>query len=135
MTREDIKHDLQALSEYFMNEKGASPLCLQECLKMLEQEPCEDVISREEAIDALNQSVNILEATDRIKDLSPAIPQPKIGHWVVSVAIQGEIAGQIVKAFNCSECGAISVFRMIDGKIVNGNLCPNCRAKMQEVGE
>lgn len=49
---------------------------------------CEDAISREEAIDACNQSVNILEATDRIKDLPPVTPQepfmnkPCVAHQV-----------------------------------------------------
>ena len=84
----------------------------------------------------LKKDSKIIDALDMgIKAIKALEQQPKIGHWVVSVAIQGEIAGQIVKAFNCSECGSISVFRMIDGKIVNGNLCPNCGAKMQEVGE
>ena len=57
--------------------------------------------------------------------------EPKEGHWI-SFGVQGEVDGQIVKVFTCSECGAISLFRMIDGKIVNGDSCPNCRAKMQE---
>ena len=54
----------------------------------------------------------------------------KTGRWI-SFGTQGEINGQIVRAFTCSECGAISVFRMIDGKIVNGDSCANCRAKME----
>ena len=53
------------------------------------------------------------------------------GRWV-STSIKGEIDGQIVKAFTCSKCGAISVFRMTDEKIVNGNLCANCGCRMVE---
>ena len=60
--------------------------------------------------------------------------QDKKGKWVNGVE-QGEIAGEIVKAFNCSNCGAISVFRMMGGKIVNGDLCPSCGAKMLGVEE
>ena len=60
--------------------------------------------------------------------------QPKMGQWISS-AIQGEIYGQIVKAFICSKCEAISIFRMVDGKIVNGDICPNCRADMRVVAE
>ncbi|MBP5420855.1 MAG: hypothetical protein J6Y78_00280 [Paludibacteraceae bacterium] len=37
--------------------------------KALEQEPCKDLISRAEAIDACDQSINLLEAVDRIKEL------------------------------------------------------------------
>ena len=58
------------------------------------------------------------------------IEERKVGYWI-NDAIQGEIEGQIVKAFICSECGAISVFRTTGGKIVNGDLCPNCGAEMR----
>ena len=60
--------------------------------------------------------------------------ETKTGYWV-SDEIQGEIDGQIVKAFICSECGAISVFRITGGEIINGDLCPNCGAKMVEPQE
>ena len=65
-----------------------------------------------------------------IKKGTPLEQEPKTGHWISST-IQGEIDGQIVKAFICSECGAISVFRITGGKIVNGDLCSNCGAKME----
>lgn len=61
-------------------------------------------------------------------------PQPKMGRWI-SLGTQGEIDGQIVRAFTCSECGAISIFRVASGNIVNGDLCPNCGAKMDEPQE
>lgn len=66
--------------------------------------------------------------------LPPVNPQPKMGRWI-SDAIQGQIDSQIVKGFICSECGAISVFRMTGGKIVNGDLCPNCGCRMIELQE
>ena len=53
------------------------------------------------------------------------------GHWI-SLGVQGEIGGQIVQSFVCSECGAISVFRMASEYLLNGDLCPNCGAKMTE---
>lgn len=60
--------------------------------------------------------------------------EPKTGHWI-SLGVQGEVDGQIVRVFTCSECGAISIFRMASGNIVNGDLCPNCGAKMVEPQE
>lgn len=70
-------------------------------------------------------------ARKQLRELpSVAIPSKTV-HWI-SDAIQGEIDGQIVKAFTCSKCGAISVFRMAEGKIVNGDLCPSCGARMVE---
>ena len=43
-------------------------------IKALSQEPCEDAISRADAIDQMEQSYNILDATDRIKALPPVTP-------------------------------------------------------------
>lgn len=94
----------------------------------------EDAISRKAVhevidwwFDILKQNPDILQ--DAITTLPSVNPQPKTGHWI-GIAIQGELDGQIVKAFTCSKCGAISVFRMTGGKIVNGDICPNCGAKM-----
>ena len=39
---------------------------------------CEDCVSRESVVDALNQSINLFEATDRVKELpsvTPTIPE------------------------------------------------------------
>jgi predicted Zn-ribbon and HTH transcriptional regulator len=89
-----------------------------------------DAVSRQAVLDLLKNTNNGW-IINKVLQLPSVTPQQKMGRWIDSVAVQGEIAGQIVKAFNCSECGAISVFRMIDGKIVNGDLCPNCKAKME----
>lgn len=43
-------------------------------IKALEQEPCENAIRREAAIDACDQSINLFEAVDRIKEL-PSVTQ------------------------------------------------------------
>lgn len=111
--------------------RKATFIKLYELLDKLEQEPCEDAISRLDMLDAVGHGATYTseDLQKIIKALPPVNPQPKIGHWI-SDAIQGEIDGQIVKGFICSECGAISVFRMTGGEIVNGDLCPNCGAKM-----
>lgn len=46
------------------------------------QDFCEDCISREEALDQLGQSYNILDATDRIKEMRSVIPGQKTGKWL-----------------------------------------------------
>ena len=70
-----------------------------------------------------------------ILNIPSVTPQPKIGQWINFGRTQGEIGGQIVRAFTCSRCSAISIFRVSNGNIVNGDLCPNCGAKMQEKAE
>ena len=50
-----------------------------------DQEPCEDAISRQSAIDGLN-SINGTPELDKafevIENLPPVNPQPKTGHWI-----------------------------------------------------
>lgn len=40
-------------------------------ISALSQEPCEDAISRKAVLNQLDQSINILDATDRIKAFQP----------------------------------------------------------------
>lgn len=106
MGRPIYTHDIGFLEDE-IKEKSKTDfimLCANE-----EQEPCEDAISREEAIDACNQSVNILEATDRIKDLPPVTPQepfmnkPCVAHQVChedKVKILDKIRAEIDKQYD-----------------------------------
>lgn len=154
MTREELKeHCLKEIEmcELWAIGKGEKPSgkIYEEhklILELLEQEPCEDAISRKAVLNYLDKMPSELTSDGRrmvrrrtleeyISDtLPPVNPQPKTAHWI-SDAIQGEIDGEIVKGFTCSKCGAISVFRMTAGKIVNGDLCANCGAKMIEPQE
>ena len=91
MTRQEAVERLKSIKS--LVDKYDDVVALREAIKALEQEPCEDAnanqhnsnalndvgqhknaleedaISRQAAIDALNQSINILEATDRIAEL------------------------------------------------------------------
>ena len=109
-----------------------------------EQDPCEDCISRTEAIKALEYDLSI-EADgglDKyrtvIKDLLNAIydtqkkaiedlpsiqSKPKTGHWIREL-IRNEKGGCIGAKMICSKCGN-------DNKHDEYmNYCPNCGAKM-----
>ena len=91
-----------------------------EILKALEQEPCNDCISRQAAIKPF-----LVDATEEwtsadivkyLKSLPPVTPAPRIGRW---------------KQYNgswyeCSECGAV---REAVGFFEN--YCPNCGSKME----
>lgn len=109
--------------------------------KALEKETCNNAISRAEVHDLLatwlsdkldEKTREVLEVIDgKVEDMPPVTPKQRTGHWI-SFGVQGEVDGQIVQGFTCSECGAISIFRMESGNIVNGDICPNCAAKMEE---
>ena len=104
-------------------------------IEALEQEPCDDVISRPAAIKAAMQDVSdrrthgfnlgATRAANRIKLLPSVNPQPKTGRWVEEVDDYGEVMG-----WHCDKCYEDSGFTT-DCK---WNFCPNCGTKM-EVGE
>jgi hypothetical protein len=103
------------------------------------QEPCGDAISRQAVLDLAKKGIlvsngNYKSVCKAIYELPSVNPQEKTGHWI-SFGVQGEVDGQIVQVFTCSECGAISIFRMTSGNIVNGDICPNCKANMRKESE
>ena len=90
--------------------------------KALEQEPCEDCISRREAINVVFCSRGNFKNefdqgffADKILDLPPVQPERKIGHWYES--------DEDMEIY-CSACGAWS-------DVFPANYCPNCGAKME----
>ena len=101
---------------------------LYEAIKALEQEPCEDAISREDALMALtgewtDSTELIYRFIRQIRTLPSVDPQPKMGQW------QQDLDG----IYLCSECG--SGFKeqpTLMGKPMFA-WCPLCGAKMQEV--
>lgn len=114
-------------------------------IKALEQEPCEDCISREAVENAIkhaeiNFTVNsdidftkhkrevqeivngIVDAQIKaLKALPSVTPQPKMGHW-------SHDGSHWENRWICSECG----YKLFDEQT---RFCPNCGAKMQEVEE
>ena len=114
-------------------------------IKALEQEPCEDVISRQVVKDKYEEClVNNLKDNDRGIDLSkyaekpykafcefmdsipPIISQPKTGRWIAL-----ENRSDLWDRVKCSECGQVFVV----GDDVPRKYCPNCGAKMVELQE
>lgn len=99
----------------------------------------EDCISRQAVLDCIRDNYRrwfinddaFMQCVNEIKNIVPVTPKPMTGHWIDS-GIYGEIDGQITKAYTCSKCGAISIFRVSDGHIINADNCPNCGAKMAE---
>ena len=75
----------------------------------LEQQPCEDAISREEAIKEFqvyreySSNMSNVDWVDRIETvltyLPSVIPKPKIGHWITDIYMFGR------DRHTCSNCG------------------------------
>jgi hypothetical protein len=98
-------------------------------IEALEQELCEDAISRENLLlwlDDTKESARkhvgfLLDVQRYIRSMPPVIPQPKTGRWIHD-------GSQWRNRFICSECE----YKVALGKI---NYCPNCGAKMVEPQE
>ena len=98
-------------------------------IKALEQEPCDDAISRQAVLDTcLNIFFNGYKEKDLLYDIKklPSVnPQkPKTGHWIKTIGENG-----ITSAVRCSECG------FEDNRYMLFRYCPNCGAKMAESEE
>ncbi len=98
----------------------------------LEQEPCDDAISRQAVLDYIDEMPSDLTADGRrmirrrtleeyISDtLPPVTPQPKTGHWI--------LIDKAHEHAHCSECDYGNV-DLLDGR--PHNYCPNCGARME----
>ena len=95
---------------------------------LLEQEPCEDAISREAVLDLAYTipdeyfGTREVVSAEKIKELPPVTPQPKTGHWILTDD----------DFVYCSECEDSYYPRPIDA---SWYYCPHCGAKMDEPQE
>ena len=117
---------------------------LKDYKRMLQQEPCEDAISRQavlaliteyqkgfDAVMNIGGKVSMEELADDIKLLNSSVtPQPKIGHWINKSQRSG--CGVLFVASECTCCGKKTPFNC-DEFIYR--YCPNCGAKMVEPRE
>ena len=97
-------------------------------IKALEQEPCDDAISRQVALEIQAKYAEYMGATkfwqmrDDIRALPPVKPQEsKTGHWIIIDDCEKFIA-------KCSECGQIE-----DSRIIGKYAYCHCGARMSEI--
>lgn len=112
---------------------------LKDYKRLLEQQPCDDVVSREMAINSLIDNTyldgyDLAEALDAIenKEKLPSVtPKQKTGKWEW---VQYDYNPKLGN-WNCSECRSVVIECV--GKEEKGGIplykyCPQCGAKMQE---
>lgn len=108
-------------------------------IELLEQEPCDDCVSRQAVLEYIegswaelgHSSENELVCQD-IKEMPPVTPQQKTGYWILT-----DVEGNRVWHCNCSECGkdpqdyigGSENWWLIKNKLPK--YCPNCGAKME----
>lgn len=129
MTREErekllrhLKYNRSIGDDYLITDKDAD-----EIIKALEQEPCEDCVSRQAVLDATVKRNSIWNKITNskgenleeiISQLPPVTPHPKTGHWIDRS--WDDVTDENVE---CSACG-----KWRWGKT---NYCPNCGCRME----
>ena len=104
-----------------------------EVLEALDQEPCEDAISRQAVFEIIRDfeyknSHEEMLINSRIKQLPSVTPAEKVGRWIkYSVPRCGE------QHYQCTSCKYYINFGQW-GKLYTKEFkyCPNCGAKMEE---
>ena len=100
----------------------------EEIIEFLEQQTCEDAISRQAVLDIFADNADATRpyntAWEKIRDLPSVNPQPKVGRWIYTGDYLTE--GML----KCSECG-----EEIDVSESYYDFCPVCGAKMVEPQE
>lgn len=94
-------------------------------IKALEQEPCEDAVSRQAVLDLINSDWKYEGLETDVASLPSVNPQ-KIGHWIMT-GVYYTGAYETIDYVECSCCGEYS--------LEEGDYCPNCGAKMVEQQE
>lgn len=124
MTREEaIKELTDLLPEEFLSEYAD---VIKIAIEALKQEPCEDCISREAALDdaglgEFHRYDDYVKMKNYLKSLPPVTPQPKMGRWNFTKHYGRDY-------YVCSVCG----MERMDDHSIGWNYCLNCGAKMQE---
>ena len=133
MTREEIIEQLN-LTIGLIKQDGKDWLdnrdipMLEECVKALSQEPCEDAISREWLMCKATErfyTTNYFNHISAMIEEAPSVTQKsKTGHWTREL-IRNEKGGCIDAKMICSRCGN-------DNKQDEYmSHCPNCGTKME----
>ena len=100
-------------------------------IKALEQEPCEDAVSRRAVLNTLDSTDKFLDETRTVesyktlleecyKNLPPVTPARPKGHWIYGYTFPD---GQYRKCSVCKE-----LVKVVAG---DGNFCGHCGAKME----
>lgn len=124
----EVKAECEAkqtiLSKQVFEYEGIEALDM--AIKALEEQPCEDCISRDEAIRIAEQGqIQGYEwQSKKLCTLPSVTPQPKRGKWIDTNDYVTTAYGSL-DYYKCSCCG--------EDSLEEGDYCPNCGADMREV--
>ena len=131
MTEERAKEVLQEQIDKYGQEYDAEGIeALEIAIKALEQQPCEDCVSRKETIewlkkvtvtDGITFKTGFKQILYDIEQMPSVKPQRPKGNWIEQTDKNKKLYGW----FYCSECGAVL------GRVDGANYCSECGAEME----
>ena len=129
MTREEAIKNIKEHC-YFANLIPQAKEALDIAIKALEQEPCEDAISRQAEMNCFKKwqpymATRLFDFEKELSSLPPVTSQPKSGHWNTYVLSHRGIDEEWLE---CSEC------MWSNALLIPRNYCPNCGARMHKGG-
>lgn len=144
MTREEREDAINFLKGY-LDEEVYTEKCRnahEMAIKSLEQEPCEDAISRQAVLNTLNNMDKVLDEDrtvenykDLLKECYEVLPfvTPKIetGHWSRKTKVDAyDLAGVKTWGIKC-QCDRCTFTTIVVEDFGYYTYCPNCGAKME----
>lgn len=128
MTKEEIISNLLYM-KHSVKEDTIEDITINEAIKVLQQEPCADAVSRQAVLEVIEkchcEEWVKADIGAPIEALQPVTPAEKVGRWKrISMDKYSEHAKYW---YRCDRCG--------EDNLGNTNYCPHCGAKMQEVEE
>lgn len=133
MTNKEAKEVLQEQIDRYGQEYDAEGIeALEIAIKVLEQQPCEDCVSREyiepivEELEniCINGDEQVLSMLADIKNAPPVTPQQETGKWIKE-GEEEDVVGFRWTSRRCSKCGWTHCL------VIPNNYCPNCGTKME----
>jgi len=91
-------------------------------IELLEKQPCEDCISREQAVYVASGYCEPQNIADELRKLPSVTPQPKRGKWIELKNTHGTTI-----ALRCPICKKSPM------RGIRSDFCPSCGADMREV--
>ena len=133
MTREEAKScigTIEMLQRLAYNIHGVMDVVdadnCKNIIKALEKEPCEDCISRQEAINCVTSNEFRYKIVEDIKTLPSVTPKEKTGHWKPIEYDSYADGYPVWDVWECSKCG----LEHNGDKESLTAFCPDCGARM-----
>ena len=132
MTNEELIDGLYDIKNWHCDGNERLHTLILEAIKALEQEPCDDAISREQAIKQCGFGMTSLLIADCLRKLPSVNPLPKhkVGEWILQPSNKEQGERDFIW-WKCSECGQVIYSETEKDRREFHAFCNRCGSKMR----